>query len=552
MTRNIGEFIKEAVTKYSDKPSLKIEEDGKVLSLSFREVYSKSCQFASFLKRRGIDKGDRVAIWGGNCPEWVICYFGCLVYGAVTVPIDLRTTKETIAHFFKTAMPVLGISIRDGEHFKELVPDEIFLEEVFDLIDGFLPEADFKVDSSDLAEIVYTSGTTGEPKGAALTHGALISGIRALFSTYPVRENYRVLSIFPLSHVFEELIGLLIPFHKGASVFYLNRITVQSIMGAFMSERVTCMLVVPEFLRFMEKAVERKAGGLLKLMIFLMGVCRRLPFRMRRLVFFPIHRQMGGSLEFFCCSGAPLERRVRDFFEGLGIRVFEGYGSTEMIGVSLDLYHEKPLSVGKILPGVKVKISKEGEILVKSRSLFNGYFGDPERTESVFVEGWYKSGDVGRIDRDGYLFLSGRDFFKIVLPSAMKVYVEDVERELNEHPLVLESCVVGVKRSDGNRVCAVLILKGDPSTSFGMTHSTSLGQALRCQIASSSRQGETLRNDSGRMVKQKQVIQEINYKLEEHQQIMEYHVWDKDDFPRTPLMKIDRKKVLEWAQKKNL
>jgi len=491
---------------------------------TFNEIYSLSLKTATFLKRKGLSKGDKVAIWAPNMPEYAILYFGIWTLGAVAVPIDVRTTEETLKVFLTKARCKIGFKGKfiPGS-FKNLVEESFYLEDLVDFVNDLpqhpprgSPSATPEVLPDDLAEIAFTSGTTGTPKGVMLTHGNFLSDVEALTKAFPFKKEYRTLSLLPLSHAFEQVVDFLALFQSGIKVTYLERTNRLTMLKAMRKNKITSAVLVPQALRLLMAGIEDtvEKQGKQKIWAILNRIAPALPIAARRLLFKQVHKKFGGNLKFFGCGSAPMPVKLAREWENLGVEVFEGYGASETTAaLTINTPSAKRLgSVGKVLPGMEVRINPDThEIEAKGPNISPGYFEDEEKTKAAFVvypdEGgrWYKTGDVGEFDKDGFLYITGRVAFRIVLPNGQKVYPEDLEKKLNTHPLVVESCIVGVKQEEGEVVHAAVITK------FPEKLDT--------------------------------IIREVNEKLASHEQILEWSLWKGDDFPRTPILKIDRRKV---------
>ena len=510
---NLGHLALQSADHFGDDLAFQVRRGLRMERLTFREVGLRARKVAGWLAGQGLAPGDRVIVWAPNMPEYAVLYFGAWMAGVVVVPVDVRTKQEVLDRFVATARPVLGFKSRFlTGHFTAPVREVFDLEELFTLVQEAAPLDPLPQLSPDhLCEIAFTSGTTGVPKGVMLTHANLAAEIEAMQVAFPLKRSYRALSLLPLSHAFEQVIDLLLTFRSGVPVTYVPRVNPATIARALREERITCLVLVPELLRLLLNAIERRARqeGRGRQWDFAHRVAERLPFPLRRLLFRQVHRALGGHLQFFGSGGAPLDLKVAKAWERMGIRVLEGYGLTETSAASaINTWSAHRLgSVGKPIPGVEVRIADDGEILIRGRTVTPGYFDNPELTRRAFVDGWFRTGDVGSFDEDGFLHISGREAFKIVLPDGRNVYPEDVEHALNQHPLVRESCVVAIERDGGEAVHAA-ILTSEPS-----------------------------RAD--------EIIRDVNRQLASHQQIMGFTVWEEEDFPRTPILKIDRKLVRE-------
>lgn len=521
--QNLGQFLKEYSEKYGERVAYEIKRGFRTHRFTFADVETLARKTATFLTQKGLTKGDKVAIWAPNMPEYPILYFGLWVMGCVAVPIDVRTTEETLRVFLTKAKCKLGFKGRFvpgsfGPPAGGLVEESFYLEDIVDLIkDVKQAHNPPPITHNDLAEIAFTSGTTGTPKGVMLTHQNFLSDVEALTKAFPFKKEYRTLSLLPLSHAFEQVVDFLALYKSGIKVTYLERTNRLTILKALRKNRITSVVLVPQALQLLMTGIENEVEkqGKQNLWEKLNTIAPKLPMWARRLLFRSVHQKFGGNLIFFGCGSAPLPLKLAQKWENLGIEVFEGYGATETTAaLTINTPTAKRLgSVGKVLPDMKARINpKTSEIEAQGSSVSPGYFEDEEKTKKAFSNGRYRTGDVGEFDSDGYLYITGREAFRIVLPNGQKVYPEDIEKKLNSHPLVVESCVVGAKREEGETVHAAIITKTPKKLNT--------------------------------------VINEINSTLASHEQIMEWSRWEGEDFPRTSILKIDRRRVLETVEGK--
>jgi long-chain acyl-CoA synthetase len=511
MATNLGELVLDAARVYSDDVAFQVRRGVRRELFSFARAAELARRTAAWLTGNGLQPGDRVMVWAPNMPEYAVLYFGAWLAGIVVVPVDVRTKQEVVDRFVATATPRLGFkSTRLEGTFPAPVETTVALEDLFELAGGCEPLPSLPdVGPDSLCEIAFTSGTTGAPKGVMLTHGNLLAEVEALRRGFPLDRRERALSVLPLSHALEQTVGLLLPFISGVRITYVPRINALTITRTLKEDRITCLIVVPEVLRLLLSGIERRVRQ--------QGRERRwqrahrlapwLPFPVRRLLFRQVHQALGGSLRFFGCGGAALDLRVAQAWERMGVRIYEGYGLTETSGAATinNRTHQRLGSAGRPLPGVDVRIAAEGEIQIRGRNVTPGYYENPEQTADAFMDGWLRSGDVGRFDAEGFLHITGRAAFKIVLADGRNVYPEDIEQVLNRHPLVRDSCVVGIQRDGGETVHAVLLTDAP-------------GRA-------------------------DEVVRAANRQLASHQQIRSYSVWPEADFPRTPILKVDRRAV---------
>lgn len=514
---NVGELVLETAARHESRIAFRMRHGYRLRSYTFADVGRLALRTGAYLAQRGLVPGDRIAVRSPNLPEYAILYFGAWLAGLVVVPIDMRTGPEVESRFLQTAAPKLGFrsSTLPGT-FPDTVPETLNLESLFELVTDanrdWRPPA---IAPSDLAEICFTSGTTGVPKGVMLTHANLLAEVEGLQKAFPLDPDYRALSLLPLSHVYEQVVDLLLAFNSGVRMTYLPRINPAVLLRVLREERITCFVLVPELLRMLLNGIETQAaarGGLRRWQLML-RFGGRLPFPMRRLLFQQIHRALGGSVIFIACASAPLDQKLAATWESMGIRIVEGYGLSEIAGAaSLNTWTQsRPGSVGRAMPGIAVRIAPDGEIQVNGPTVMQGYLDLPELTARSFTpDGWFRTGDVGRLDADGFLYVIGREAFKIVLADGRKAYPEDIERALNAHPLVRESCVVPLAGPRGETVHAVLLTAhGDQASA---------------------------------------IVADANAQLEDHERITSFSAWSQPDFPRTPILKIDRKLVQAAVQ----
>jgi long-chain acyl-CoA synthetase len=511
MERNLGILVLGSCAAYADDIAFKVRRGFRIERLTFRDVALLARKTAGWLDSKGLERGDRIVVWAPNMPEYAALFFGAWLAGLVVVPIDVRTKQEVVDRFVGSATPRLGFKSRYLEGaFGPPTAESLALEDLFDLVQQRDPLDSFpELGPQDLCEIAFTSGTTGVPKGVMLTHGNLLAEVEALQVAFPLKRSYRALSLLPLSHIFEQAVDLLLAFSSGVSMTYLPRVNSATVVRTLREECTTCFVLVPELLRLMLAGIERRVRqkGKQGQWEGAHRIAERLPVPLRRLLFREAHAALGGRLEFIGCGSAPLDLKVASTWERMGIRVFEGYGLTEVAGAAtINNWRAARLgSVGRPLPGVEIRIGADAEIQIRGPTVTSGYLGNPELTAHSFEDGWFKTGDVGYVDEDGFLHVSGREAFRIVLPDGRKVYPEDVEQALNSHPLVREACVVGLPRVGGESVHAVL-LTDHPERAAD-------------------------------------IVREMNRQLSAHQQIMSHTVWSDEDFPRTPILKIDRRVV---------
>lgn len=483
-----------------------------VESWSYRELSDTSIRLTSLLQSKGIAQGDRVILWGPNSPHWVTAYFASLRASAIVVPFDINNTDTGfLDRIIETTKPRLIIAGADQKNmlpFNNSVP--VLEMDHVDRIpgsNGSPKETESYPD--DLAEIVFTSGTTGNPKGVMLTHRNILSNIEAVQDVITITPKHKLLSILPLSHMFETTGGLLVPIASGATIVYTDTLKPASLMQAIHDEQITCMAVVPQVLQLFKTGIEQeiKKQHRETLWNYSNRVSPYLPMSIRRILFSSLHKKMGGRFDFFVCGGAGLDPKLANAWENLGIKIIQGYGMTEAAPiVTCDSMTDRNHGyVGRPIPGVDVRITPDGEILVKGPNVMPGYWKNPAATAEVLKDGWYRTGDLGTLE-GGRLRLHGRTLERIVLPNGLNVYPADVELVLKQQG-IRDAIVFGRKNHKGEEVHAILLLEQpkDP----------------------------------------KVLVQAANKYLAPHQQIRHWSVWPDSDFPRTHTLKPKRLEVID-------
>ena len=514
------------------------------VAYTYRQLGWLAAGAAGRLEAMGVDTGSPVALLCENQPRWAGAYFAIHLRGAVCVPLDARTKAGEIRTIIQRSRakvlivsqamePVAAEALTgvDGVavvKFDQLVTDD-------DIREGPPPTqpAD-PVCGDDTAVISFTSGTTGQSKGIVLTHRNIASNAVAGVEMLGVTGDDRMLSILPLNHMFEQTGGLLVPMVRGCSVTYPGSMNPRAIVEAMRATGTTIMLVAPAIARLLQKqiltSVKSQPSWKQRLFSATLTLSKLLrPMQPGKLLFGKVHQAFGGKLRFFVSGGAALDARLAEFFTDIGLPVLQGYGLAETAPiVSCNTLDGHVLgSVGRLLPKVEVKIDRpadsngagEGEILVRGPNVMAGYFEDPAATEAVFDDGWFRTGDLGRLDRRGYLYITGRIKDVIVGESGKNVYPGEIEVELARSPLFSEVCVLGVTPTDGKkRTEQVAVLVVPDAESLGGEYQ--------------SAHDELLRND----------VRKACMQLADYKRPKLFGVWH-GEFPRTTTMKIKKHEV---------
>ena len=376
---DLVQFLRESADKYGPRTALQSKTGFRYRRWTYSQVWESSGLVAALLQQRGLTKGDRVLLWAPNCPEWVVAFFGCLRAGVIVVPLDLRCTSDFVQRVSSKTQPRLTfISRMTPQYHQQLEMDEVRLEELEELCYGLPAAQGVDVAPQDLAEIMFTSGTTGDPKGVMLTHENLMANLEAASQCVPGRISDRLLSILPLSHMLEQMGGLLMPLRCGGSVTYPTSRQPALLVRTMQEAKTTMMLTVPQALELFMSAIEREVErrGRQRLWHLSLKVARYLPFRLRRLLFRDVHHRFGGCLEVVFSGGAALDPQLGAKWETLGVKVIQGYGTTEASPIISCHTRKRPRSdsAGPPLPGVDVRISEESEILVRGPNVTSGYW----------------------------------------------------------------------------------------------------------------------------------------------------------------------------------
>ena len=507
------DLLNKSIPDYGSNIALKLWSPEKVVSWSYAELGQSSDDVAAALRGMGIRKGDRVVVWAPNSPDWVATFFGCLKIGAIVVPFDVRAREDFLEQvMIKTQAQLVLTGLDQAAPAGSLDAKVMPLDE---LARGYhaagRPSSPAEITEDDVAEIVFTSGTTGTPKGVVLTHKNLLSNLRGVTAVMTSVPEYRLLSLLPLSHAFELAIGLLFPLSGGASITYLDSLRPTTIFRAIQEEKITCMGCVPQVLALFMASIESEVakGGKEGQWRTANKIASLLPVGLRRHLFKELHQRMGGQFSFFVCGGAYLDPALAAKWERLGIKVLQGYGMTEAAPVvSCDTLNDRDHRyVGRIIPGMEAKTAGDGEILLRGASITPGYWEDPEATAAAFDGDWYKTGDIGTVS-GGLIKLVGRKKNIIVLRNGMNVYPEDIEEVIKTDPRVRDCLVAGAETQPGEtEVHAIIVMR----------------EAAVAQ----------------------EVVRQANSRLAPHQHVKGYTVWEGEDFPRTPTLKPKRKEILD-------
>ena len=499
-------------------------------SHTYEDVGRAAKGFAAKLAAAGLRKGDKVVFWGENRPEWIACYWGCLISGLIVVPIDYRSSADFVAKVRRVVdarVLLVGEDIPDIPAATDLGGVERWPLADFDWrADGPMPAVEISRD--DIIQIIFTSGATAEPKGVVIRHRNVLANIVPVEQEIAKYRRYarpvhplRFLNLLPLSHMFGQSMATNVPPMVRGTVIFTRTFNPHDILRLIKARRVSVLVCVPKILDVLREYVIRAFPESAEAPPAGISIPGRW-WRYRR-----VHAKFGLKFWAFVVGAAPLPPELEEFWRRMGWLVIQGYGLTETAPI-VTLNHPFKTSKGSVgtpIAGVEVRIAEDGEILVRGENVTSGYYvGNSQDASSqlpkpnaqspepsvVDAEGWLHTGDIGNQDAQGRLFIKGRKKEMIVTPEGLNVYPEDVERVLNELAGVRESAVVGVAQGTEERVHAVLALEpgADPDA----------------------------------------IVRHANAQLQDHQRIRAASVWTTGDLPRTEgTRKLKRRAIADWV-----
>lgn len=529
------DLLDESVRRYRDRPAFALrKDDGSTIHWTYEEVGRRSRIAAWRLHALGLRPGDRVMTWSPSTPALPAAYYASIINRLIYVPLDMRMTAEAIEkiRLKSGAVHLLVGTGKDAPDPGEAGMAEFPTTTIEDLCadpDGtFPPDWEDQVRSwprprpDEVFELVFTSGTTGTPKGVMLAHDNMLAAVGTFHRIVRPMEH-RLVSVLPLSHSLEQNVSLYYAMDVGADILYIRSRNPRVIFDGLREHRVTSMLVVPAMLDLIWSAITREAAKQGKTATFnrMRGIARRLPMRVRRVIFRTVHDSLGGSLTLLVSAAAYLPPDLQQGFEDLGIVVLQGYGATETAAGAATTFRDHPLgTVGTPPPPIEMRLAEDGEIQFRGPTLFKGYWENPEATKAAYTEdGWYMTGDLGRLDAKGRLYLHGRKRDMIVLPNGFNVFPEDIEIALRDAG-IRDSVVLDTEPGRIEAVCLA------PSVPIGGTAPTD--DQVRELIAAA--------------------VKQANGALGPNQRIQGWRLWPEADFPRTHTLKVKRDPVRAWAR----
>ena len=550
--RDLLEMFETTTKRHATRVAMRIERDGHKEQYTYEDLRELATRAAAFFASQEIKSGDRVMLFSHNAPEWGMTYFGVLKAGATCIPVDPESSTEEVVNFAR-AGEASGIVISDKlktersslpEQLKTAGLDKVRIwtfDQVFELVDekiekdrvSFLPA---RVIAQSVASLIFTSGTTGRPKGVMLSHRNLTSMVSMLSSVFDMDTSDGVLSVLPLHHTFEFSTGFLTPLSRGAQITYLPELSSEYLAKAIKNGHVTGMVGVPALWELLHRRIKNRlhdrgkwvGEGADLLIKFNAWLRDNTPLNFGQMLFYPIHEGMGGRIRYFISGGSALNEKVRRDFQGLGLTILEGYGLTEASPVLTVTRPENRVlsgTVGRSLPGVEIRIAEPdssgvGEVIARGPNVMLGYFGNEEATRKALVDRWLYTGDLGRLDEEGNLYLVGRSKDIIVDTNGKNVYPDEVEEVYQDSPYIKELSVIGLPDGIGEKVACMVV----PDVEFDI----SLSRAdLRQKI--------------------EEHFRDVSAKLPYYKRVKLLHFTD-DELPRTATRKVKRPEVLRMMQ----
>lgn len=492
---NILLLLEDKTVDYENRIALGIKTALGWKEFTYKGVGLLSRKLATYLMNDLLlKKGEKLAILSESKPEYGACVFASIMSGLVTVPLDIKLTKYELKSILTDCLPSVILVSQDYiekalELQKEvpsikhvIVMDEpsynLNLPSLYTIPNNYEGKWCHR-SSKSTAFIIYTSGTTGAPKGVEISFRNMLAQLNDIELLIPKffnpEKGVSVLSILPMNHLFELTVGFSAFLYWGLSVYYTQSLKPKDILSIMKEKEVNFMIVVPAFLKLLKTGIESEINNgpksvriLFKIMY---NIAKRIPsYAIRKLMFKKIHDKFGGKFNGCIAGGAPLDLAVGEFFETIGIKVFQGYGLSETSPVVSVNYDKRNVmaSVGKPLASFETKIDPQtSEIMLKGPAVMKGYYNQPELTSEVIEpDGWLHTGDMGRIDKDGHIFITGRIKNMIVLSGGKKVFPEEVESVLEKSEYFSEVCVMGASRASGSKegtedIVAVVVPKED-------------------------------------------------------------------------------------------
>jgi long-chain acyl-CoA synthetase len=550
--RDLLELFETSTKRHATRVAMRIERDGRKEQYTYADLRELAVRAGAFLASEGIRAGDRVLLLSRNAPEWGMSYFGVLKVGAACIPVDPESSTDEVVNFARAGDAAGIILSREMQEkheslalkLKEAGLDAVRVwtyDEVFAMPDqqtedqriALLPQ---RVQAQAIASLIFTSGTTGQPKAVMLSHRNFTNMVSMLSSVFDMTTSDGVLSVLPLHHTFEFSTGFLTPLSRGAQITYLEELSSDALARSIKNGYITGMVGVPALWELLHRRIKNRlnerskwVGSTADLLIRANAWLRdKTPLNLGHLLFYPIHEGMGGRIRYFISGGSALNEKVQKDFQGLGFTILEGYGLTEASPVLTVTRPQDGMltgSVGQPLPGVQLKIadpdaSGVGEVLARGPNVMVGYYENEAATRAAIVDRWLHTGDLGRLDEEGNLYLVGRSKEIIVDTNGKNVYPDEVEEAYSNSPFIKELSVVGLPDGIGEKVACMVVPDYD--------HDIALSRAeVRRRV--------------------EEHFRDVSSTLPFYKRVKVLHFWD-GELPRTATRKVKRREVLQAMQ----
>jgi len=492
----LSKLIHKSVKLFHDKTFIIDKGEYTKKEYTYREVYENALKIISYFKKHGIEKGDKIITFMPNSSDYVSIIWACALSGIIIIPLDLNSRVEFLEKIYTTTK---AKKVFCSVYKSSSKVNNFFIEEIDLIYNNYQPKIiNEKTKPNDIFEIVYTSGTTSEPKGVILTQENLQENVISMIDSITHdTKKMSMLSILPLSHLLEQNIGLFNAVVLGTKITYISSKKTSKVIETIKEEKINTIVTVPLFLEiFKQRITEELEKNNLK-------DFENRNFLMRKIINYNIGKKLS-PLKTFIVGGSALNQETEKFWRNAGLLVLQGYGLTETAPVLTcnSSRNNKLGSAGKPLKNIEIKI-ENGEILARGKNVFKGYYQNLEETKKTLKNKWIYTGDLGKIDEEGHLFITGRKKNVIISDSGLNIYPEDIEKVLKIEKQIKEAVVIGL--NNGKDLVGVII----PSEN---TNPEKLKEIVNKNLANS-------------------------------QKLTKIIIWPEKDFPRTPTMKIIRGKV---------
>ena len=549
--KSIQDMLLRSAKEYKDKIALEDLTDYPISKLTYSQLYENVIKFGKALIKIGIKERDHIAVIGENRVQWGIAYLSAMCFNLVIVPIDKNLNQNEIlnilhesdakAVIFSEAFEQLFAEKKHSLlHLKYYIGMDILSDrDEFYSMPGMIADqkdTDVKLPEiipEDFSEIIFTSGSLGRAKGVMLSQKNLAANLMAMTSMIEIRQNDRFLSVLPMHHTYECTCGFLCPLFAGGSAHYAR--SLRTVVEDLQNVKATILLGVPllydkMFKRIYKSIKEDKIKSkIVPPLIKITNLIANIGWEgAKRKVFKELHNQFGGSIRLFIAGGAAPDPKVAKGLREFGFCFVQGYGLTETAPIltlnRLDNFKDD--SAGLPLPGVQVKINEPddegiGEIYVKGDNVMPGYYKNQKLTDDSFTDGWFKTGDLGCFDEDGFLHISGRKKNVIIANNGKNVFPEEIEDILNRHTFVLESMVYGEKNEKHDEIIAVqIVIDAEAFIEYSEKNFVEITPELINE-------------------KMSEVIKEVNKELSSYKQIRKFYIRE-NEFEKTTTQKIKR------------